>query len=134
MKNKYAIMSVVFATLLFGRVTLLKAELRPNEILVVANTFVKQSEGLARYYMEQRKIPPENLLLLRTTDNETIERGAYDAAIAGPVRRVLLNEPSFRCVVLMYGTPLRVAADTLNFSEEANLKFLHAKKERIECD
>jgi hypothetical protein len=51
--------------------------LEPSEILVIANKNASESLGLARYYMEQRKIPKKNLLTLWLTDKETCTREVY---------------------------------------------------------
>ena len=49
--------------------------LEPDEVLVLANRNAAKSKGLAEYYMEKRKIPEENLLLVWITDKETCLKG-----------------------------------------------------------
>lgn len=132
MKNKDIIVCIALFAMMFNRIPCAEAELRPKEILVVANKAVKYSEYLARYYMEQRKIPVENLLLIQTSQQETVARDAYDSSIAAPVGAVLAKQPRLRCVVTMFGIPLRVGPAELNFSEKANLRYLRAEVERVE--
>ncbi|MBI4775143.1 MAG: TIGR03790 family protein [Deltaproteobacteria bacterium] len=91
--------------------------LQPDEILVIANVRTPRSVALARYYMMQRKIPGDRLLLLWAPDDETCGREEYDDLVASPVRRHLLDNPPsrpVRCLLLMYGLPLKVAPPKRN--------------------
>ncbi|OPY90715.1 MAG: hypothetical protein A4E72_00514 [Syntrophus sp. PtaU1.Bin208] len=101
-----------------------------DELLIVANSAVPEGIGLARYYMEKREAPSANLLLVKTSVNEQIGRSQYDQEIAGPVRRYLeKNDPEgkrFKCIVLMYGMPLRVLPPPLTQVESSDLKKLQA--------
>lgn len=86
--------------------------LEPAEILIVANKNVGQGVELARYYARKRNIPDANLLLLRLPDAEVCHRSIYEQQIAAPVRSFFEGiKPSWRirCLVLMYGMPLKVA-------------------------
>jgi uncharacterized protein (TIGR03790 family) len=86
--------------------------LEPGEILIVANKNVDQGVELARYYARKRNIPDANLLLLRLPAGEVCRRSIYEQQIAVPVRRFFEGiRPSWRirCLVLMYGMPLKVA-------------------------
>jgi uncharacterized protein (TIGR03790 family) len=85
--------------------------LDPEEVLVIANKNASESIGLARFYMEQRKIPKENLLILWITDRETCTRESYLKKVVKPVRRYLDGEHGrkIRCLVTMYGIPLKIA-------------------------
>ena len=87
--------------------------LEPDEILIVANRKVDEGVELARYYAKRRHIPNDHLLLLDLPPGEVCSRDRYEQEIAGPVRRRLKKEngdTSIRCVVMMYGLPLKVAA------------------------
>lgn len=66
--------------------------LNPEEVAVVANKNIRQGVELARYYMTQRHIPAENLLLLKTTDAESCSRDDYLKKIEIPVRDFLLKK------------------------------------------
>lgn len=109
--------------------------LEPDEILVVANRNAAKSVGLARYYMEKRKIPEKNLIKLWVTDNETCSRVDYEKKVVAPVRRYLekVNPRwSIRCLVIMYGMPLKVASPELTIKEENEIKNLRIKKQKLE--
>lgn len=85
--------------------------LEPHEVLVVANRRAKGSTDLAAYYMDQRRIPRANLLEIDVKESEVCSHTDYKTGIAGPVRHYLRdvdNRWRIRCVVLMYGVPLKI--------------------------
>lgn len=86
--------------------------LEPVEILVIVNSNVKSSLELAAYYMAKRKIPLENVAKLQVAENENIARMEYIVKIAIPVRKYVnqidLKNQKIRCLVIMYGLPLRI--------------------------
>jgi len=90
--------------------------LEPNEVLVIANRNAAKSVGLARYYMKKRGIPEKNLVKLWVTDKETCSRYEYEKKIAARIRRILEQrdpDKRIRCLVIMYGLPLKVAPPEL---------------------
>lgn len=84
--------------------------LRTDEIVVVANRRVEKSVALARYYLTRREIPNNRLLVLSTTSAESCKRDVYNTQIAQPVSMFLQNLPGarIRCLVLIYGLPLKI--------------------------
>ncbi len=94
----------------------------PGEVLVVANKRVTGSVSLARYYMEKRNIPQENLLVLTAANREEIDRREYERWIKKPVAEKLKNlnrkrekrgELKISTIVTVYGVPLKIGADPL---------------------
>ena len=83
--------------------------LEPDEVLVVANRNAAKSHGLASFYMKQRQIPKENLVLLWMTDREACSRQDYDKKVVPPVRRFLSAHPGIRAIATVYGLPIRIA-------------------------
>ena len=130
-----------FFLLLLGVVCLSPAHcqaLEPHEILVLANKNAARSVGLARYYMEGRGIPEGHLLQLWVTDKERCSREDYEKKMVGPVRRYLKEkdpEGHIRCLLTMYGLPLKVAAPKMTSKEKKELDRLKKKqgslKERL---
>ncbi len=94
--------------------------LEPDEIVVVANGQARAGVKLARFYMKQRKIPKENLLVLRTAFNETIPRHYYEDEIAAPIKEFVKDKPGITCLVLFYGIPLRIEWHLLPLEETGN--------------
>jgi hypothetical protein len=72
--------------------------------------------------MKVRDIPSDNLIQLKATSDEICSREDYDKSIAFPVRAFLeKNDPGghrLRCLVTMYGVPLRVLAPKLTSEEQ----------------
>jgi uncharacterized protein (TIGR03790 family) len=91
--------------------------LEPDEIVVVANRKYDQSVGLARHYMQKRGIPSDHLLVLSVFSDEDCSRKEYTQkirpAVRGFVKMKTTTKRPIRCLVLMYGMPIRIAA-TLN--------------------
>lgn len=111
------------------------AALEPNEVLVMANRNAAKSKGLAEYYMDKRGIPGENLLLLWITDKETCSREDYEKKVLVPVRRYLrekLPENRIRCIVSMFGLPLRISSPELTDSETAALDVFDKERAGLE--
>lgn len=87
------------------------AQLRPEQVLVVANARSPESVALARTYLRLRKIDPEQLVLVKTTTQMTVSREDYDAQIAHPIRKALIERElrdQIRCICLIYGVPVKV--------------------------
>jgi uncharacterized protein (TIGR03790 family) len=87
--------------------------LEPGEVLMVVNATVPAGAELAAYYRKQRGVPEGNIVRVSVPDGETISRKQYDEKIAAPVRSALKQlapRRRIRCLLLMYGMPLRVAA------------------------
>jgi len=108
--------------------------LGPDEILVVANRNVSKSIGLANYYMAKRHIPAENIIKLRVTDKETCSRYDYEKKIAEPVRKHIgqsRKKQRIRCIVLMYGMPLRVSPPELTKEEKGQIQSLNKQQKQL---
>lgn len=87
--------------------------LEPSEVLVLANVNASSSLKLAKYYMQQRGIPEENLVRLSTVTSERCSREEFEAKIRRPLRNFLATrriKPDIRCLVSMYGMPLAIDA------------------------
>lgn len=98
----------------------------PDEVVVIANTRANDSLSLAKYYMQQRNIPKENLVRIRTTGEESCSREEYQDTIAKPVKKAvqkLRGQKRIRCLVTMYGVPLKIRPPLLDVDgeEEVNL-------------
>jgi uncharacterized protein (TIGR03790 family) len=105
--------------------------LEAGEVLVVVNAAVPAGTELASYYMKQRGIPGENIVQVWLTDDETVSRKQYDEKIAAPVLKALKTlEPrrGIRCLLLMYGMPLRVAAPEITPDEEKLIPALEQRR------
>ena len=105
--------------------------LEPEEILVIANRTIPKSINIAKYYMSKRKIPPGNLVEVQVIGKETCSQIDYQAKVAMPVKRYLEKNKSkihIRCLVLMYGIPLKISPPKIKPNER--MKVLALKKRR----
>ena len=108
--------------------------LEADELLVVANRNAQGSIGLARYYMDKRGVPEENLLRIFVTDEETCSRADYDQLIARPIREKLAQYSLAkrpRCVVTVKGVPLKIRALPINEEEQLEIDGLTDERERL---
>ncbi len=105
--------------------------LDPDSVLVVANRNAASSVGLAKYYMDKRNIPEKNLLQVWMTDSEKCSRKEYDKQLVTPVRRELKKRQDIRCLVLMYGMPLKVDGPSLSEREKKRMRQLKQKRKRL---
>ncbi|MBB5346969.1 uncharacterized protein (TIGR03790 family) [Desulfoprunum benzoelyticum] len=108
--------------------------LEPAEVVVVANRFIGEGVDLARYYMEKRGIPRENLVKINTTEKEFCSREVYDEEIAKPVRKFLRKRTGHlpvRCLVTMFGVPLKVEPPALDKAEKKQLTQLQTEQNDI---
>ncbi|MBT3310369.1 MAG: TIGR03790 family protein [Desulfobacterales bacterium] len=112
--------------------------LEPEEILVVVNENTTGSVALAEYYMKKRSIPLKNIVKIKTGNFESCSRSTYKESIADPVRKFILSnrlEKKVRCLVLMYGLPLKIATkspykeDIIFLENEEKKYFERLKKE-----
>lgn len=105
--------------------------LEPDEVAVIANDFVGGSVDLARYYMEKRGIPRENLILVDLKAKESCTRKVYNEEIAASVREFLRkrDRSDIRCLVTMFGVPLKVEPPPLTGDEKDRHWELKKEKE-----
>ena len=96
--------------LVSGWGVLLHAELKPEEVAVIATAGSKGSLEIARYYMQARKLPEENLFLLKKAYPHTTPREVWNNEIRPEIREWLLAHPRIRCVVCCWNVPLRIEA------------------------
>lgn len=105
------------------------AFLEPDEVAVIANNNASDSVDLAKYYMKKRGIPSKNLVKIRIADKESCSREDYDERVALPVRRWLKARQGeggslVRCLVMMYGMPLRVLPSAMSREEKTSYSAL----------
>lgn len=86
-------------------------ELKPQEVLVVANQASPDSVELAKLYMKQRAIPEGNLVLVKTSTSYEIPYDDYEAQIRKPIADALKErklDGAIRSVCVIYGVPVRI--------------------------
>ena len=108
--------------------------LEPHEILVIANKNAARSVGLAQYYMQKRNIPPANLVQLWITDKEICSRQHYEERAVYKIRKHLKEKDphnKIRCLVTMYGVPLKVQPPEMTAEEKKQVEELKKRRKLL---
>ncbi len=125
--TKSSLLSLFLVMNVFFSLPNLVLALTPDQVVVIANTRANDSLSLAKYYMQQRAIPAENLIKIRTTWKESCNRQQYQEDIAEPVKKAvqkLQQHKRIRCLVTVYGVPLKIRAPVLDLDDEEQVKQL----------
>jgi uncharacterized protein (TIGR03790 family) len=99
-----------------------RAELHPNQVVIVANGNSRESLQVAEHYALRRGIPPQQIVKLDLPERETISRAEYDRKVVGPLRQVLQQhnlQKRVRVLVTVYGVPLHVGPPDFTEAEGA---------------
>ncbi len=109
--------------------------LRPEEILIIYNLNLPESQAVARYYAEKRRVPTANLVGVNVPTTENMSRDDYELVLAEPLRQRVQdfqNQGRQPVLLLVYGIPLRV--DDPLFSRWFNLDqdFLNLAQSKVQ--
>lgn len=103
----------------------------PADILLVCNSAMKGSCGVARHYARKRKVPLQNLIRLALPTSESISRSAYETELAAPLRQRVkaFMAKRQRCPILLlvYGVPLKIAPVPAGRSRQVSRKLVRAR-------
>ncbi len=86
-----------------------------ENVAVVVNDNSADSQRVADYYVKRRGVPATNVIHLKTSAAETIDRAAYGTTIELPIMGALMQrglEDRVLYIVLTKGVPLRIQGDT----------------------
>lgn len=82
-----------------------------NKVLVIVNQSFADSEKIANYYMQKRKIPAKNRLNLRTVTTDNVPPNQFEADILSPIKKFVEKNPNIEYIVFTKGTPIRILDD-----------------------
>ena len=109
--------------------------LSPEQVVVVANSKARHSVELAKYYMKRRDISLNNLIEINAPTNEHCSREDYEKYIVSPVKAFLEKKDpegdKFRCLVTLFGIPLRVRSPKLTADDREQLANLQKQRDSI---
>ncbi len=103
-------LATIFLVMVVGSPALSVAQTAAN-VAVVINENSASSQQVGEYYIRQRAIPASNVIRVRTGQDETIDRVAYQSTIEGPIANALARqrlEDRILYIVLTKGIPLRI--------------------------
>ncbi len=114
--------------------TLTGETLQPNQVAVIAAKNNRNSEQLAGYYIKQRGIPKENLLLIEFDDEDILSREKWDTSVRSEIAQWLkVREESqpIRCFVTMRGVPINIGPAETRLQESLIYQFIQGHRERL---
>jgi uncharacterized protein (TIGR03790 family) len=88
-----------------------RAELTPAEVAILAVRSSAQSRELAEYYALKRHIPKEQICLLDVEAGETVSRNDWETRIRPSIRNWLVSnqlDRKIRCFVTTWDVPLKI--------------------------
>lgn len=107
--------------------------LEPAEVVVIVNKNMPASRELADHYLKARNVPAENVVTLDLPKEEDISRKDYDEKLVEPLREVLKDrKEKVKCLLTMYGVPLRVGGDSPSETEREELKKLEPQIKELD--
>ncbi len=107
--------------------------LGPQDVYILVNKNVADSQAVADYYCAKRGVPKDHIVALDLPAGEDIGRADYDARLAGPLRSRLKDKrDKVKVLLTVYGVPLRVGPKEPNADEKAELEKLKKELEPLE--
>jgi uncharacterized protein (TIGR03790 family) len=107
--------------------------LEPADVVVIINKNMPASRELADHYLKARGVPAENVVALDLPKEEDISRKDYDEKLVKPLREALKDhKEKVKCLLAMYGVPLRVGGDSPSESEREELKKLEPQIKELD--
>ena len=91
-----------------------------RDLVIVFNRNLPESQAVASYYANKRKVPPENLVGVDVSSSEDMTRKDYDWKLVPPVKAMvdrLKAKGNTPAILLIYGIPLRVGGAPLTAPE-----------------
>ncbi len=107
------------------------ADLLPEEVAIIAAKGNRESEALAKYYAKARNIPAENICLVDVPKEEVIPRDMWQWGVRPEIQKWLKEhdpKQKIRCLVTMWGVPLKIGPATADASSKAYQAFLEGER------
>lgn len=102
--------------------------LDPKEIVILVNRRLPSSREVAEHYAAKRGVPNENIVELHLPTVEDISRKDYDREVLGGLRDALANrKAAVKCILSVYGVPLRVGGQEPTAAEQKQANELKTK-------
>jgi uncharacterized protein (TIGR03790 family) len=107
--------------------------LGPEDVYILVNKNVPDSQAVADYYCAKRGVPIDHVIALDLPAGEDISRADYDAKLAGPLRdKIKDKRDKVKVLLTVYGVPLRVGGQAPNADEKAELDKLRKEMAPLE--
>ena len=107
--------------------------LGPQDVYLVVNKNVPESQAIADHYCMKRGVPADHVLAFDLPPGEDISRADYDAKLAGPLRERLRDRrDNVKVLLTIYGVPLRVGGQQPSAEEQTKLGTVRNELEPLE--
>ena len=109
---KYLVSSMIFV-LLSAIAFPARAELKPNQVAIIAMSESEASKEMADYYAKARGIPESHIFLLEGSVNQRITRYDWEETYRPAILTWLKGQDfvsEIRCLVTMWDVPLEISA------------------------
>ena len=107
--------------------------LGPEDVYILVNKNVADSQAVADYYCAKRGVPKDHVVALDLPSGEDVGRADYDAKLAGPLRdRLKDKRDKVKVLLTVYGVPLRVGPKEPNADEKAELEKVKKELQPLE--
>ncbi|MDO4550582.1 MAG: TIGR03790 family protein [Planctomycetia bacterium] len=109
-KKILAYMGVFFVVFLFIFTrNAIQAQLKPENIAILATQNSEDSLKIARHYALSRKIPPRNVYLLPPEKSTGwMSRSVWEKEVRPDLQKWLLDHPEVKCMVCCWNVPYRI--------------------------
>lgn len=128
---KHIYLSLIFFVLAIPAAS--RAELQPAEIAILASQRSKESQAIATYYAQQRKIPTAQICVLDMPTGEVLERVQWDKLRLAIRRWIASNQlqTKIRCFVTTFDVPLKIGKQaTADTSARRRRRLLELERRR----
>lgn len=108
------------------------ADLKPEEIAVIAAKGNRESLALAQYYCRVRNVPRENICQIEVPSGEDLEHEHWRWAVRPEVQRWIgKNDPGakLRCLVTVWGVPLKIKPAQADDQSKKYLAYLKGERD-----
>jgi uncharacterized protein (TIGR03790 family) len=127
---------------MIGVASLARAELQPDQVVILANAKSPESLAVAAHYASRRGVPAGHIVRLDLPLRDNLTRQEYEESVVAPLRRALVANQlaaTTRVIVTTYGVPLRVEVPRLSADEQrwlaeaqSRVKTSRARLEQLE--
>ncbi|MBN1588482.1 MAG: TIGR03790 family protein [Pirellulales bacterium] len=108
---KQLVFSVAILCLASGSVRTAKADLTPDQVVIIAMAKSEESRSLAEYYAKARGIPESHILLLEGRPTQRISRYQWEHTFRPSILKWLKRQEFYtrtRCFVTVWDVPLEI--------------------------
>ena len=109
--------------------------LSPPDLVIVYNRNLPDSQAVASYYAQKRKVPGDHLVGVDVSFSEDMSREDYEKKLVPPIRAMvqkLQAQGQAPAILLVYGIPLRVGPAPLTKPEQELASLAGAKIKELQ--